>query len=194
VLGVKVEYLEASLDEMQKQYGSIESTSPRASASTPRASRRCGSVSWASDDGRDVTRILVALALAAGAHALSAQAQAPVAPQAQAAAPGPRSESGLGVLQGRWVRPDGGYTITIRQVDADGKLQAMYANPRPLPFSKAEATRDGKTIRLFFELTAGGYNGSTYTLTYDPAGDVLQGVYYQAVARQKFDVQFMRVK
>ena len=51
-----------------------------------------------------------------------------------------------------------------------------------------------KTIRLFFELRAGGYNGSTYTLTYDPAADVLKGIYYQAVAQQKFDVFFTRVK
>jgi hypothetical protein len=44
------------------------------------------------------------------------------------------------------------------------------------------------------ELRAGGYNGSTYTLTYDPSADVLKGVYYQAVAQQKFDVYFTRVK
>jgi hypothetical protein len=70
----------------------------------------------------------------------------------------------------------------------------MYANPRPLPFAKAEAARDGKTIRLFFELTAGGYNGSTYTLTYNPTKDTLEGEYYQAVARQTFDIYFMRAK
>lgn len=117
------------------------------------------------------------------------------APLAQAQAPTEsRHESGFDVLVGRWVRPDGGYTITIREVGADGKLDAMYANPGRLPFSKAEATRDGKTIKLFFELTAGGYGGSTYTLTYDRANDVLKGVYYQAVAREKFDVNFRRAK
>jgi hypothetical protein len=62
----------------------------------------------------------------------------------------------------------------------------------PLPFSRAEATREGKVIKLFFELRAAGYNGSTYTLTYDPAADVLKGVYFQAVAQQKFDVYFTR--
>jgi hypothetical protein len=141
-----------------------------------------------------MARMLVVLAFAAGACAPSAQAQAPAEPQGQRTAPSARSESGFDVLRGRWVRPDGGYTITIKQVGADGKLDAMYANPKPLPFSKAEAARDGKTIRLFFELTAGGYNGSTYTLTYDPEDDVLKGVYYQAVARQKFDVHFVRAK
>src|SRR5262245_56408031 len=84
----------------------------------------------------------------------------------------------LAILLGNWVRPDGGYTITIRGVDTNGKLQASYANPSPLPFSRAEVSRDGKTITLFFELRAAGYNGSTYKLTYDAAGDRLVGVYY----------------
>jgi len=92
------------------------------------------------------------------------------------------------------VRPDGGYMITIRGVDPDGKLDAAYANPRPLPFAEARASRDGKTIKLFFELRAGGYNGSTYTLIYDPANDLLYGIYYQAVARQRFNVYFERAK
>jgi hypothetical protein len=47
---------------------------------------------------------------------------------------------------------------------------------------------------LFFELRAGGYNGSTYTLKYDAASDRLKGVYYQAVAKQKFEVVFVRAK
>jgi hypothetical protein len=132
-----------------------------------------------------VARILVALMVATGAYAPSALGQAPS---------GTRSESGFGVLLGHWVRPDGGYTITIRQIGADGKLDAMYANPGRLPFSKAEVMRDGKSIRLFFELIAGGYDGSTYTLTYDPEADVLKGVYYQAVARQTFDVRFVRAR
>ena len=118
-----------------------------------------------------------------------AAAVAQVSPKAEI-----QSESGFGALPGRWVRPDGGYVITIKSVDAGGKLDAAYANPNPLPFAKAEATQDGKTIKLFFELRAGGYNGSTYTLTYDPAADVLKGVYYQAVAQQKFDVYFTRAK
>ena len=99
----------------------------------------------------------------------------------------------FGVLRGSWVRPDGGYLISIRNADAGGKLDALYANPRALPFARAEATRDGKTLRAFFELRAGGYNGSTYTLTYDPTDDTLKGVYHQAVAQQKYDVYFVRV-
>lgn len=102
--------------------------------------------------------------------------------------------AGLDLLKGRWVRPDGGYVITIRDIASDGKLNASYNNPTPLPFARAEASRDGEAIKLFFELRAGGYDGSTYTLTYDPKFDVLKGTYYQAVAKQKFGVYFAREK
>jgi hypothetical protein len=95
-------------------------------------------------------------------------------------------------LTGRWVRPDGGYVIAIKAVDAGGKLDANYANPNPLAFYAATATEEGGKVKLFFELRAGGYNGSTYTLNYDAAADRLTGVYYQAVARQTFDVFFVR--
>ena len=101
----------------------------------------------------------------------------------------------FGVLQGRWVRPDGGYTISIMGVDpASGKLVASYSNPSPLPFAVAQATRENGVLKVNLELRAGGYNGSTYTLTYDAAQDVLKGVYFQAVARQNFDVAFARAR
>ena len=138
--------------------------------------------------------ILPVLAFALAGSAVLVQAQYASTPKDKAAAPAVQSQSGFGILQGRWVRPDGGYTITIRSVDAGGKLDAAYANPNPLPFAKAEAARDGKTLKVFLELRAGGYNGSTYTLTYDPASDRLKGIYYQAVARQKFDVYFARAR
>jgi hypothetical protein len=118
----------------------------------------------------------------------------PAAAQVKADAPAAQVDSAFAALPGRWVRPDGGYVINIRSVDASGKLDASYANPNPLPFARAEATLDGKAIRLFFELRAGGYNGSTYTLTYDPVSDTLKGVYFQAVAQQKFDIYFTRYK
>ena len=50
----------------------------------------------------------------------------------------------------------------------------------------------GNALKLLFELRAGGYNGSTYTLNYDPIRDQLKGVYYQAVAKQTFEVVFIR--
>jgi hypothetical protein len=98
----------------------------------------------------------------------------------------------LDVLKGAWVRPDGGYTIAIRSIGPNGQIEAMYFNPNQLPFAKAQATQDGAILRASFELRAGGYDGSTYELTYDPATDRLKGVYYQAVAKQKFDVFFVR--
>ena len=103
-------------------------------------------------------------------------------------------ESPFDKLLGRWVRLQGGYVITIRAVDSDGKLDASYANPRPLPFHVAVASKDGNALRLLFELRAGGYNGSTYTLSYDAANDRLIGVYDQVVVKQKFDVVFVRDK
>jgi len=100
----------------------------------------------------------------------------------------------LDVLRGRWIRPDGGYGVVIRSVGADGQLEAMYFNPKPLPFAKAQASRDGQTLRVYLELQAGGYNGSTYELSYDPASDRLKGVYFQAVAKQRHEIYFERQK
>lgn len=141
-----------------------------------------------------VVCLLSTLVLACGVFAGRTMAQDTEALTVRAVKSSAVSESGFDMLRGRWVRPDGGYVITILGVDPDGKLDAAYANPRPLPFAEARASRDDKTIRLFFELRAGGYNGSTYTLTYDPAKDVLYGIYYQAVARQSFNVYFERAK
>ena len=138
-----------------------------------------------------MARILSMVVLAAIVCAESVHAQTPAA---RPATPVVQSASEFSSLVGRWVRPDGGYVVTIKSADAGGKLDAAYANPNPLPFSRAEARRDGDVIAVFLELRAGGYDGSTYTLTYDPVKDVLAGVYYQAVARQRFDVYFERAK
>ncbi len=131
---------------------------------------------------RDLARCLALL----GALAASMASVQPVL-AAPTAAPAPD------VLVGRWVRPDGGYTVTIRAVDAGGRLDASYANPQPLPFARAETQVDGGILRVFLELRAGGYAGSTYTLKYDPARDTLDGEYFQAVARQTYPVRFHRM-
>lgn len=141
-----------------------------------------------------VARTLAGLVLALGIGTPWALAQGPTpAPDKPGASAVPLT-TGFAALQGRWVRPDGGYVITIRGIDAARQLDAGYANPSPLPFSKAEAVRGGGVLKLFFELRAGGYNGSTYTLVYDPSNDTFKGVYYQAVAKQKFDVVFARAR
>jgi hypothetical protein len=111
--------------------------------------------------------------------------------------PTPPSQLGFSVLQGNWIRPDGGYVVTIKGIDNAGKLDATYFNPTLptlLPFAKADATMNGGIPSVFLGLRAGGYAGSTYTLTYDPNRDQLIGVYFQAVAQQKFNVFFVRRK
>jgi len=128
--------------------------------------------------------LVVALALATIA---GASAQAP-----KIAAEGASTAVDLAVLKGAWVRPDGGYVIAIKSVGANGQLDAMYFNPGALPFAQARALRQGPALRVHFELQAGGYAGSIYELTYDPASDQLKGSFYQAVARQRFDVYFVR--
>jgi len=104
----------------------------------------------------------------------------------------PPATVGFATLKGTWVRPDGGYRIVIGSVGADGRIEAMYFNPSQLPFAKAQASLSGTQLRASFELRAGGYDGSTYDLSYDPASDRLSGVYFQAVIKQKFDVYFVR--
>jgi hypothetical protein len=111
-----------------------------------------------------------------------------------AASVGFAADQGFEKLEGRWRRADGGYVLDIRKVRPDGALDAAYLNPRPINVSKAQATRDGATVRVFVELRAPNYPGSTYTLTYDSKRDELYGVYYQAVEGRSFDVVFARMK
>jgi hypothetical protein len=103
-------------------------------------------------------------------------------------------DSGFESLKGRWVRLDGGYVLEIRAVDSRGTIDAAYLNPRPINVARAEATRDGSMLKVFVELRAPNYPGSTYTLTHDPKTDQLGGAYFQAVQRQTFDVVFYRAK
>jgi len=126
------------------------------------------------------------------ASAGAATAQGAAATAAGATAPASAEKVNVDVLKGTWVRPDGGYTIVVRSIGPGGQLEATYFNPNPLPFAKAEALPDGAILRVHFELQAGGYAGSTYALDYDPASDRLRGTYYQAVARQKYEVYFVR--
>ena len=105
-----------------------------------------------------------------------------------------KSKPDFGTLKGRWVRADGGYILSVKDVDPGGKMDAAYYNPRPINVSKAQATREGASLKVFIELRDTGYPGSTYTLIYDPKTDRLGGVYYQAAVGQRFDVFFVRSK
>jgi hypothetical protein len=95
-------------------------------------------------------------------------------------------------IVGRWVRPDGGYVLDIRNVQSDGKLEAAYLNPKPINVSKAQANIKTGRIELFVELRDKYYPGSYYTLTYDSQMDILIGVYHHLGIRQNMNVFFSR--
>src|SRR3972149_9475324 len=62
------------------------------------------------------------------------------------------SQSVTPKLKGKCVRQDGGYVIEIRSISVDGKLDAAYFNPASIHVSRAEATQDGTTTKLYLEL------------------------------------------
>jgi len=97
-------------------------------------------------------------------------------------------------LLGKWIRPDGGYILSVKRVYPDGRVDAGYFNPRPIHVSQAHASQQGSTVKLFVALQAPGYPGSTYDLVYDPSNDVLVGIYFQAAMQQRFEVMFERTK
>ena len=107
-------------------------------------------------------------------------------------APPASQPTDLQPLVGRWVRTDAPYVIEIQTARDDGTLEAAYYNPRPINVARAEAGEKDHGLEVFVELRDVSYPGSTYTLVYDRAKDLLHGIYYQAVARQNFEVVFVR--
>jgi hypothetical protein len=97
-------------------------------------------------------------------------------------------------LTGRWLRPDGGYVLELRNIQKDGSLKAAYFNPRSINVSRAKLHRKDGKITLVVELRDVNYPGSLYTLQYDPGNDRLAGIYFQAVQGETFDVVFVRIK
>lgn len=97
-------------------------------------------------------------------------------------------------LAGRWVRPDGGYILELREIKKDGTLKASYFNPKPINVFSAKWSRKEGKIKLFVELRDVNYPGSTYNLQYVPESDRLKGTYFQAVERQTFEIQFVRAR
>ncbi len=97
-------------------------------------------------------------------------------------------------LEGRWVRPDGGYILELKNIKKDGSVTAAYYNPRPIKVYRTEWSRKEGKISLVVELRDINYPGSTYTLQYDPANDRLRGTYFQAVERQTFHIEFVRFR
>jgi hypothetical protein len=97
-------------------------------------------------------------------------------------------------LTGRWVRPDGGYTLELKEIGKDGTLKAAYFNPRPINVSQAEIRRKEGEVTVFIELRDANYPGSTYNLRYDPKTDRLIGAYFQAVHGETYNIVFLRAR
>ena len=97
-------------------------------------------------------------------------------------------------LAGRWVRPDGGYVLELKEIGKDGTVKAAYFNPRPINVSRAEIRRSESEITLFIELRDVNYPGSTYNLRYDPGTDRLTGTYFQAVHGETYRIEFVRTQ
>ena len=71
----------------------------------------------------------------------------PTGPGGQSVATAITATASWQSLRGRWLRPDGGYLLDIRDVDASGKIEAVYRNPNPIhiagPKPLAMARRSG---------------------------------------------------
>lgn len=93
---------------------------------------------------------------------------------------------------GRWVRPDGGYVIHVREVRPDGSVDAAYFNPKEIHVSEANVSVWKGFNQLFIKLEDKDYPGSTYTLYYYAEKDQLAGFYYQAAVKETFKVLFRR--
>lgn len=98
------------------------------------------------------------------------------------------------ILEGRWVRPDGGYILELWDIKKDGRLKAAYFNPKPIKVFRSQLSRKEGKITILVELRDVNYPGSKYNLTYEPAANRLRGTYFQAVEKQIFNIEFVRVK
>jgi hypothetical protein len=97
-------------------------------------------------------------------------------------------------MVGRWVRPDGGYILELKEIAKDGSLKAVYFNPQPINVAKAELIRKDGKLTVFIELRDVNYPGSKYNLQYDPKTDRLIGTYFQAVQGETYEIEFVRAK
>jgi len=141
-------------------------------------------------NGRKALVFLAALLMMFGTSASVAM------PSAATAADAPQSVVRIDEqrLVGRWVRPDGGYILELKEIKKDGTLKAAYFNPRPINVARAEINRREGGISIVIELRDVNYPGSTYNLRYDPKTDKLVGTYFQAVQKETYDIEFLRAK
>ncbi len=97
-------------------------------------------------------------------------------------------------LIGQWKRTDGNYVIEIRSIDANGRMEAVYTNPRPINISLAEAFREADSAKVYIVLWDQGYPGTTYELTYLPKKDALSGACYLLPTGKRLPVVFTRTR
>jgi len=100
-------------------------------------------------------------------------------------------------LLGRWVRPDGGYVLELKNPDLSGKIEAAYLNPsqnRSINVSRAIWMQGGQGLQVAVELNdaSAGYSGATYLLSHDTQGDRLVGQYHQPQMGQTYEIEFIR--
>lgn len=136
----------------------------------------------------------MALTVSCGQPTDSPRETAGAPASAPAAAPATTTAADYQPLIGRWARTDGDYMIEIKSIAADGKAEAGYFNPRPINVARAEASREGGTLRLFMELRDSGYPGCLYKLTFDKAASRLTGTYFQAAQNETYEVVFEKAK
>jgi hypothetical protein len=96
------------------------------------------------------------------------------------------------VLNGEWVRPDGGYVLRVSNARSDGSVDTAYFNPGPIHVAEAGVSMWKGLKQLFVKLQDKGYPGSTYTLYYFEDKDALAGFYFQANLERTFEVIFVR--
>ena len=140
------------------------------------------------------TAVACILAVSCGKKEGSPPVSAVPEPKSTNAASSAAARPEFAKLAGKWERPDGGYVLEIKSVDASGTMQAAYFNPNPINVSRAAALYQDGATKVFIELRDENYPGCTYSLTYDPQSDQLYGQYFQASMQQTFDVTFGRMK
>ncbi len=96
-------------------------------------------------------------------------------------------------LKGRWVRPDGGYVLELKELLPENRISAAYYNPSPINVGESKIYKENGFTKLFIKMQDQNYPGSTYTLIYDTENDKLCGIYYQATYGQQFQVEFTRM-
>jgi hypothetical protein len=97
-------------------------------------------------------------------------------------------------LAGRWQRTDGGYIIELKNPTPEGLIDASYFNPNPINVGKSAWQNKAGKLMVLVELRDQNYPGSIYNLEYQPQGDKLTGLYFQAVEKVSYNVEFTRAR